>query len=56
MPSSASSIREHTLTLMPSSASTIVLKPMKSMPITRSIFSPVSCWTALTVHAGPPTA
>ena len=30
-------------------------KPAKSMPITRSMRSPVRSWMARTEHCGPPT-
>ncbi len=50
----SSMIGLQTLMVMPSRASTMALKPEKSMMITLVILSPVSSWTALTVHCGPP--
>ena len=55
VPSWASMIGLQTLMVMPCSASTMSLKPAKSMMITRVIFRPVSSCTAFTVHCGPPT-
>ena len=55
VPSWASMIGLQTLMVMPSRASTMSLKPEKSMTITLVILSPVSSWTAFTVHCGPPT-
>ncbi len=43
-------------TCTPCTASTIDLKPWKSMPRKLSTRSPETCWTTLVVHSGPPTA
>ena len=53
--SSASTIGPQMFIEMPPSASTMARKPAKSMPMTRSIGSPVRSCTARTVHCGPPT-
>ena len=56
VPSCASTIGRHASTSIPPNAFTIAANPEKSITIIRSMRSPVSSCTALTVHAGPPAA